>query len=340
VKSIFLEKLAKASVYHGIWGSAASWDKFKPLLEAKGFERVDAVSYKNDESFDKLETLLAVQKKVNEMLGKLLEDKIAGRKVDVVVHSMGGLVTRALCNSNEMTTLLGKPMTLSELCRDAIRKLITIDTPHEGSELADWLLLYERNRDTAGGFYDQLQMRSLSPNKKDCNDRIDAFVKGKKVKLYNIPFEVEIPKHSVVPKGGVDSLATGTVAPLTIQPGGWDDMILNGVRTHALVGRMPDLVPDLLSALATGVSLDMWWLWQQALGACDLKQSDVFGGLAKGSDGVVSGRSQQGRFDRPYSSNVGEAIDHMSVTGSGKAVEQVQELLEGKMDLFAPLGAP
>jgi hypothetical protein len=117
-------------------------------------------------------------------------------------------------------------------------------------------------------------------------------------------------------------------------------MILNGVRTHALIGRMPELVPDMLSALATGVSKDMWWLWQQALDSCDLSQGNVFGGLANGSDGVVSGRSQQGRFDLPYSSNVGEAIDHLTVTGSGKAVEQVQYLLEGKMDLFSPLGAP
>jgi hypothetical protein len=207
--------------------------------------------------------------------------------------------------------------------------------------LADWLLLYERYRDTAGGFYDQLQMRSLSPNKKDCNERVEAFVKGKDVDVYNFLFAtVPIPKHPVLPKGGVDSLATGIVAPLTIPPGRWNDMILNEARTYALVGRMPDLVPDLLSALATGVSLDMWWLWQQGLGACGLKQSDVFGGLAKGSDGVVSGSSQQGRFDRPYSSDIGEAIDHLTVTGSGKAVEQVRELLEGKIELFAPLGAP
>ncbi len=333
--SIILQRPA-VLLLHGVWGSGDdesddyTWKTFAPLLKQQGHYTVVPVDYSklNANAFDDPEIRKKLTKTIKKVLDDLRAQKIAGERVDIVAHSMGGLVVRSFCKDNP------------DACKKTIRKLITIDTPHQGSELADWLLLYERNRDTAGGFYDQLQMRSLSPNKKDCNERIDAFVKGKSVKLYNVPLKVQIPSHPVVPKGAVDSLATGTVAPLTIPPGRWNDMVLNGVRTHALIGRMPDLVPDMLSAIATGVSKDMWWLWQQALDSCGLTQGDVFGGLANGSDGVVSGRSQQGRFDRPYSSNVGEAIDHLTVTGSEKAVEQVRELLEGKMELFAPLGAP
>ena len=116
-------------------------------------------------------------------------------------------------------------------------------------------------------------------------------------------------------------------------------MILNRVRTHALIGRMPELIPDSISAIATEVSNEMWWLWKQALGSCDLTRDDVFGGLAKGSDGVVSGTSQEGRFSG-YTTDIGVAVDHLTVTESRATVERVRELLDGEMELFSPLGAP
>ena len=35
-KRVFYGKPVLDALYHGIWGSAASWDKFKPMLKAKG----------------------------------------------------------------------------------------------------------------------------------------------------------------------------------------------------------------------------------------------------------------------------------------------------------------
>ncbi len=335
---------------HGIWGSGSAgetdpntgkfkpnpnytWKEFESLLKKQGYEAIIPVDYSvdglNAASFDdpKIKEILA--KAIDKALKKIRSDNVAGQKVDIVAHSMGGLVVRSFCADK------------LDFCKESIRKFITIDTPHLGSELADWLLLYQRNRDGVGGFYDQLQMRSLHPDKKFCNERVDAFINGKKTRLYNTLLEVEIPKHPVLPNGAVDSLATGTVAPLTIPPGRWADssMILNRVRAHALIGRMPDLIPDAVSGIFTEVSKEMWWLWKQALSSCDLTRGDVFGGLGKGSDGVVSGTSQEGRFSG-YTTDIGVAVDHLSVTDSEKTVEQVREFLEGKMELFSPLGAP
>src|ERR1041385_8212230 len=54
---------------------------------------------------------------------------IAATRVDVVAHSMGGLITRKIVASGN----------------DLVHKLITLDTPHAGSLLADWLIVNEHN---------------------------------------------------------------------------------------------------------------------------------------------------------------------------------------------------
>jgi pimeloyl-ACP methyl ester carboxylesterase len=53
---------------------------------------------------------------------------IVANKVDVVAHSMGGLVIRSFCQADPGA------------CKKQIRKLITIDTPHFGTPAANFLL--------------------------------------------------------------------------------------------------------------------------------------------------------------------------------------------------------
>ncbi len=66
-------------------------------------------------------------------LGKAATGGMAARTVDVVAHSMGGLVTRYF------TSTYG-PQPAGPLPVNPIHKLITIGTPHEGSPLAATLL--------------------------------------------------------------------------------------------------------------------------------------------------------------------------------------------------------
>jgi pimeloyl-ACP methyl ester carboxylesterase len=62
---------------------------------------------------------------IDQALGEALAERLTVTKVDVVAHSMGGLITREYC--------LQKP----DDCKRQIHKFITIDTPHTGTEIAN-----------------------------------------------------------------------------------------------------------------------------------------------------------------------------------------------------------
>ena len=321
----------RSGVSPGIWGSPASWDKFKPMLEAKGFNRVSAVSYKNDEAFTNTDTIFEVVGKIGKALDGLRSEKIAGRKVDVVAHSMGGLVTRALCNSNEMTDLNGKVMTLRELCREAIRKMITIDTPHRGSELADWLLLHERHPDD---FYNLINTRLITEGEKElsvdqqetCDEQINAFINVNGETAFNL---FPIGLHPI--GGGVESLATGGISNL-IPQGGWGTLsnVANEVPIHVGIGHLPDVLrfPPFMSSA-------VWWLQLQVLDKCGLPRRVVFDG---DSDGIVSVESQSDGVGS-YSTDF-EDVDHINVTAKSKVIEDVQVLLDEGLNRFAPARQP
>jgi PKD repeat protein len=119
---------------HGIWSSISSWDDF-PLatqLVAQGdatlaaWDGLSSISSGADQVRPYFDLALHV----------LRRQGIAVSRVDVVAHSMGGLIARQLA------------------ARDTaiVHKLITIDTPHYGSALADWVVANKANFFIAGYF--------------------------------------------------------------------------------------------------------------------------------------------------------------------------------------------
>ena len=85
----------------------------------------------NAASFDDPTIRTILKDTIENALDTISSQNLAGRKVDIVAHSMGGLVVRSFCEKEK------------DFCKESIRKLITIDTPHQGSELAN--LLVESN---------------------------------------------------------------------------------------------------------------------------------------------------------------------------------------------------
>lgn len=100
---------------------------------------VHLVNYKNvnDESFDSTQNFSKnkpVKEVVSSMvsfLKKLKQQNIVASQVDVVGHSMGGLVARSLDNYYETRST-------NNYKKGYIHRLITIGTPHNGSPIADY----------------------------------------------------------------------------------------------------------------------------------------------------------------------------------------------------------
>lgn len=129
-------KLFRAPVLlvHGLWGSAGSFSAMEESLknspEYEGFQ-IMSCDYEdsNDESFSANQfvvggCILGTLSKTG-LLESVAAEKIAAGKVDVVAHSMGGLLARRYLQ------LAGSD--------NRIHKLITINTPHAGSQMANAL---------------------------------------------------------------------------------------------------------------------------------------------------------------------------------------------------------
>lgn len=145
---------------HGLWGSPADWDDFKPLIADPRFSvhRAD-YAYKvgdalksTDPSYDlwiadamranalgylynagqvaaQIESVINTFKRGHNPAGIA----VAAVEADVVAHSMGGDVTRTMPFVNGF----GSATTFGQ---GNVHKLITVDTPHLGSPLATDLL--------------------------------------------------------------------------------------------------------------------------------------------------------------------------------------------------------
>jgi len=105
---------------HGIWSKSAVWDDYYRLVGDPRFEITRA-------RWDGTSSLTTAMASVNNDISRALlqmrtQDNAAVERVDAVGHSMGGLIARALSISD-----------------DNIHKIITLNTPHFGSPLADYL---------------------------------------------------------------------------------------------------------------------------------------------------------------------------------------------------------
>jgi hypothetical protein len=126
---------------HGIWsrpadagfssGSGGFGDWIASQYPANAL--IDAVDYgdSNYKAFNSTEIQNRFETSIQSLLAKAANAGIAARQVDVVGHSMGGLVTRYF--------FLNKMSRLSRIPDKSLHSLITIGTPHQGSPLAKQL---------------------------------------------------------------------------------------------------------------------------------------------------------------------------------------------------------
>ena len=98
---------------HGWTGDPSAWKEFLPWI-------MSDIAYSEYWTFGYNSSLSISEN--GEILGNLLSTYSHGAQIDIVAHSMGGLVARSMIEKNNGSKY--------------IHKLITLGTPHEGSPLA------------------------------------------------------------------------------------------------------------------------------------------------------------------------------------------------------------
>ena len=139
---------------HGLWGDPSAWDQFRaissPQFSVSKANYSQSVSLYSSIPSDYSDATLAMARanslgfsynapKVLQQIQQAISEfrmtnNAAGAQADIVAHSMGGLVVRALVAQPLYTSA-------SSFGRGAVHKLITIGSPHLGSPLATQLLI-------------------------------------------------------------------------------------------------------------------------------------------------------------------------------------------------------
>jgi pimeloyl-ACP methyl ester carboxylesterase len=123
---------------HGYLGGLDTWQTFEGILNQQGFH-AEAVTYPSTQSFDPErfffdnQTVPALHSGILRVLGNVRARGIAASRVDMVTHSMGGLVARSLVQFQQ-----GKLYhQTGNFGQGYFHKLITVGTPHFGTQLAN-----------------------------------------------------------------------------------------------------------------------------------------------------------------------------------------------------------
>ena len=288
---------------HGLWGNAKAWKEFEPQLNDNGLYDILKVDYSETGQVRSIVNhAIELRATIEDALGKAKKQLFSVNKVDIIAHSLGGLLTREYCQQYNAE------------CQDRIRRFITIATPHFGSELADILLVY-RNINT----------RNLFSTNEDCLRSVDNFVRGGRIRVV-WPFEKSVEPHPIGPEyGAIDDLATGRLPDFiqsTTLKGRWDQYppLSETFSAYAIVGITPEGVD--------GYNLEIWGLWQFVLRRCGFTPENIFG---DGNDRIVRGLSQRGDLAYGNTSYI-YGTDHFTVRNWPETIDRILLLLDEPSD--------
>jgi hypothetical protein len=119
---------APVLMVHGLWGSKEAFDSMEVRLQRSNYpaELTYRAGYEetNDRSF--YDNRSEIRIGIDETLQRCIDGGYSSAKVDLICHSMGGLLARQYIQSNYYAY--------------DVHKLITLNTPHAGSQSANFLL--------------------------------------------------------------------------------------------------------------------------------------------------------------------------------------------------------
>ncbi|HRN55373.1 MAG TPA: PKD domain-containing protein, partial [Agriterribacter sp.] len=137
---------------HGMWSSPVVWHEggFINTLNSQGFSNIKLVNYRiwNANTFDpqsiiSLPIRMEIAKNILEAINIYNKNEIASTRVDVVGHSLGGLMTRSYIQQYG-------DLFPGNYYQGYVRRLITLGTPHLGTPIGPLLYNTFENFKTAG----------------------------------------------------------------------------------------------------------------------------------------------------------------------------------------------
>jgi len=215
---------------HGIWSSAATWDW--PIQHDQRFQ-VYAQDYFDTRADYFVNNLDKPAAGIAHALQALRAKGVAATQADLVGHSMGGLLARLYAGGYSPTGIPLVPYRRNDdLGAGDIHKLITLDSPHRGSELASLLV---DDQDNPTGVGSDLQ-GALNVGEERCITCGAVFdLRPGSPPLLNMP-AITVPSHAVVGVGGNGALLAVDTLAVELLPGlDTGAVFLFGVAT-ALLG--------------------------------------------------------------------------------------------------------
>jgi len=147
---------------HGLWADGDTFEDLEKAIANNGYEKflLFRTNYKSTNASSFGTNVNRISLSIETLLTRINEKKIASGKVDIVGHSMGGILSRLYLQSTNY--------------KDDIFRLITLNTPHSGSQLANLLLddfplgncledfFNDFGKSTSGGAIRDLQITSTA----------------------------------------------------------------------------------------------------------------------------------------------------------------------------------
>lgn len=174
---------------HGIWSDGGTWTF--PLVADQRFS-ITGANYSDTNASSFSVNLNVSDKFIRQAVTKFRQAKIAATQVDIAAHSMGGIlsrnhVSRANYKNNE------------NFNAGDVNKLITLNTPHTGSPLAN-LAQSLRDNFAIGGLFKSKMRENGRPVDQGA---VDDLAEGSAA--INSIQQTQIPSHALVGLGGANN---------------------------------------------------------------------------------------------------------------------------------------
>jgi pimeloyl-ACP methyl ester carboxylesterase len=287
---------------HGLWSEGEGcWKEMKEGLKDRGYPSfmVSAPSYPNDKPFVNNIPLIPVF--VTNLLKQCALSKVSTSKADLVGHSMGGIMSRLYLQSPKY--------------HNDIHKIITIDTPHSGSQGANVIV------GSPGVVQQILALTGMDPTQGAVADlrvnstAIDNLLNGTRLNAHIVP------SHSISSEKTV-----------------LEDIVDYDCSFPPVLYLIPG-VNDFLSELELECQFTQFVLASapEGLTVDDFIRNTIYGG--EPSDLVVAESSQKGGLTDPHTSGFYD-LSHMEIQHNKSTIDWVYYLLRAKTDAeeFAQTG--
>ena len=221
----FTLKRPPTLLIHGLWSNSGTWTF--PLVSDPRLTVV-RVDYEASHAAHFSTNSLVPFSFVREAVTRMRNEGIAATQVDVVGHSMGGIIGRVYVNTQNYERS-------NNFNEGDFNKLITVDTPHTGSPLPS-LIQSIRNLPLVGGPFES----AMASSGRNVTDGAIEDLSVGSLALANIG-QTPIPSHAIVGIGGSDALENipGWIGSMYTIINFFADSsdLFQGLQHDALVGR-------------------------------------------------------------------------------------------------------